>query len=75
MLYHVARPKFAHPGHVVIKAGAAALERHAKRIKLIAQLTNANPQHEATVGDKVEARRLLGHVNRIHLGQDVHPGG
>ena len=75
MLYHVARPNFAHAGHVVIKAGAAALERHAKRIKLFAQPTNANPQHETTVRDEVEACRLLGHVNGIHLGQYVHPGG
>jgi len=74
MLHHLAGPDLLHRDHVVVEARAAALEGNPEGFELLPQPADAHAQHEPSVRHEVEARGLLGHVEGIHLGEDVHPG-
>ena len=61
---HLARERIsgAHGDHVVVEAGAAAFKRHTQCFEFFLQPADTHTQHESSVGDEIEARRLFCHI-------------
>ena len=63
------------PNRVDRLVGARALvgERNPERVELGFQVTHADPENQPAAGEDVDARQLLGELDRVALGHDDDP--
>ena len=71
----VVAPQRAHRLDVVVVAATAIGERHAERIELLTQPTDADAEDHPAAAQRVDRRDLLGGDQRVALRQDQDAGG
>ena len=71
VLHHLAAPHLLDGRQVVVEPLPPPFERHAQRGVLLPQPADPHPQQQPPAGQHVQARRLLGEVERVGLGQNV----
>jgi hypothetical protein len=67
-------PRRGHGVDVLIRPSTAVVERHAEGVELLLEPADPEAEHQPAAGQVVDRRRLLGQVQRVHLGQDVDAG-
>jgi hypothetical protein len=67
-------PGAAHHPDRLVQARPAAVEDRVQRVELLPQPPGADPQHQPSAAQPVERGGLLGHDERVLLGQDQDAG-
>src|SRR5881628_295162 len=69
---HVVGPETLDRGQVIVRDGAAAIERHTKRLELLLRPADAHPENEAAAAQSVHGRGHARGLDWVTIREDDH---